>query len=622
MGKSAKLLSLGFLFLTVVLYSCRKEELPTLSTTTVTNITAISATSGGNLISDGGAEVTSRGVCWGVKANPTISDSKAEDDSGADQYVCEIVDLTVGSTYHVRAYATNSVGTAYGADLSFVTLDKANGCITLPAKDITSSGATLNGTVNPNDLSTTVSFEYGTTTSYGQTVSATQSPITGNNITNVSAGVSNLEKGTTYHFRVIATNSLGKVNGSDLSFTTTFDLPKITTTSISEISYHSAKSGGTVTSDGGATVTARGVCWSTSSNPTINDSHTSDGPGDGVFTSSITGLLQNTLYYVRAYATNSAGTAYGNEVTFLEIIPEINVCKWLNDSPCFLNLSFDDSQYIHSTIAELLDEYGFKGTFYVISNELNDSLKSIYKDIVHSGHEIGNHTANHVRLTTLNEKEILEEINSCTAKLNSYFNIKCTSLAHPYHSTTTDINKIIFSKNLFTRNYSEYYSSSRPRFDITSSTKINDITKFIDTQITNKSCCLIAGHGIDNSGSSPCTKGFLIELLMYIKKVQENNKVLVTTMSNGALYESLFFEVKMTNKIDQLQHQITIQFDYPAKEIYNNFNKLLYSFKINKNSSWLIQNNGIEYIESDTHYIYTIDLKQTKELTFQCNITK
>ena len=95
-------------------------------------------------------------------------------------------------------------------------------------------------------------------------------------------------------------------------------LPTVTgTTAISNISYTTANSGGTITNDGGAAVTARGVCWSTSSNPTaVLSTKTIDGSGTGSFTSSITGLLAATTYYVRAYATNNAGTAYGNEVVF------------------------------------------------------------------------------------------------------------------------------------------------------------------------------------------------------------------------------------------------------------------------------------------------------------------
>ena len=244
----------------------------------------------------------------------------------------------------------------------------------------------------------------------------------------------------------------------------------------------------------------------------------------------------------------------------------------------------------------------------------------MYKNLVSSGHEIGSHSVTHCHLTSFGEKEILYEVDSSVSRINRYLNINCTSFAHPYHATNTYINNIIFSQNLFTRNYSEYYSSSRPRFDISSDDKISDICKFIDEQIINNGCCLIAGQAFDNSGASPCTEEFLIELLKYVEKVQQNNKVWVTTMSNGALYESLFYEVKITSKFDQSNYQIKIQFDFPDKPIYNNFNRLLYSFKIKKSPSWSIQNNGHEYIETDTHYIYTIDLKQTKELTFQCII--
>ena len=96
-------------------------------------------------------------------------------------------------------------------------------------------------------------------------------------------------------------------------------VPTVTTTVVSEIGQNTATGGGNVTSDGGASVIARGVCWSTCASPTIADNYTSDGTGPGIFTSAITGLTPNALYYVRAYATNSAGTAYGNEVNFTTV---------------------------------------------------------------------------------------------------------------------------------------------------------------------------------------------------------------------------------------------------------------------------------------------------------------
>jgi hypothetical protein len=92
--------------------------------------------------------------------------------------------------------------------------------------------------------------------------------------------------------------------------------PTVTTTPITSTTGNSASSGGVITTDGGASVTARGVCWNTSGTPVASDSHTTDGTGIGSFTSSITGLSTATIYYSRAYATNANGTAYGDQLSF------------------------------------------------------------------------------------------------------------------------------------------------------------------------------------------------------------------------------------------------------------------------------------------------------------------
>ena len=109
--------------------------------------------------------------------------------------------------------------------------------------------------------------------------------------------------------------------GDEVSDNVTYDpwisgAPTVTTSAVSNVTLTTASSGGIVTNDGGAAVTARGVCWSTSRNPTTANSHTTNGTGTGTFTSSITGLTPGTTYHVRAYAANSIGTSYGNDVTF------------------------------------------------------------------------------------------------------------------------------------------------------------------------------------------------------------------------------------------------------------------------------------------------------------------
>ena len=113
-----------------------------------------------------------------------------------------------------------------------------------------------------------------------------------------------------------ATNSVGTAYGTEYSITTSANMPSVTTHEVTEITSTTAVGGGEVIDDGGATVTDRGICWSTSHNPTTGGSHASSGTGMGSFTVEMTSLTPSTTYYVRAYAHNSAGTAYSDEVSF------------------------------------------------------------------------------------------------------------------------------------------------------------------------------------------------------------------------------------------------------------------------------------------------------------------
>ena len=121
-----------------------------------------------------------------------------------------------------------------------------------------------------------------------------------------------LTASTTYYVRAYATNSAGTSYGSEVSFTTSaLAAPTVTTSAATLITRFTAVAGGTVTNEGGAPVTERGICWGTSSNPTISGSHQNAGTGLGEFACQISGLDAGTTYYVRAYATNSQGTTYG-----------------------------------------------------------------------------------------------------------------------------------------------------------------------------------------------------------------------------------------------------------------------------------------------------------------------
>ena len=296
-----------------------ETTIPTVSTSSITDITTNSATCGGNVTSDGGATVTARGVCWSTSSNPTISNSHTSDGSGAGTYSSSITGLSSNTTYYVRAYATNINGTSYGSQKSFTTKipTTAPTVSTSSITDITTNSATGGGNVTSDGGATVTARGVCWSTSSNPTVSNSHTT-DGTGTGSFTSSITGLSSNTAYYVRAYATNSNGTSYGNQVSFTTNTPTttPTVTTSSITDITTNSATGGGNVTSDGGATVTARGVCWSTSQNPTVSNSYTTDGSGTGSFTSSITGLSSNTAYYVRAYATNSEGTAYGDEISF------------------------------------------------------------------------------------------------------------------------------------------------------------------------------------------------------------------------------------------------------------------------------------------------------------------
>jgi hypothetical protein len=109
--------------LTISFSSCKKDSTnaPAVTTTAISSITVTSASSGGEITSEGTSPVTARGVCWSTNANPTTADSKTSDGSGSGTFTSSITGLTPATLYHVRAYATSADGTAYGADVTFTT---------------------------------------------------------------------------------------------------------------------------------------------------------------------------------------------------------------------------------------------------------------------------------------------------------------------------------------------------------------------------------------------------------------------------------------------------------------------------------------------------------------------
>jgi uncharacterized protein (TIGR02145 family) len=196
-------------------------DVAVVTTSELTTIDTHTATGGGNVVYESGAPVTARGVVWSTQENPTIevNEGITTDSTGIGAFISAFTELSPATLYNVRAYATNDVGTAYGSQLSFTTLGQIPAAVTIEATDITHQSAVLHAMINANYLTTTVSFEYGLTDEYGNTVSAEQSPVGGSTNTFVSAVIGGLETGSTYHYRVVAENELGVSYGGDMTLT-------------------------------------------------------------------------------------------------------------------------------------------------------------------------------------------------------------------------------------------------------------------------------------------------------------------------------------------------------------------------------------------------------------------
>ena len=230
--------------------------------------------------------------------------------------IAGIVGLTPNTLYHFRIKGVNANGTGTGADLTFTTGFPPPSLVTTAASNVLASTATVNGTVNANGASTAVTFEYGLTTAYGSTVSASPSPVTGSTVTAVSAPLTGLSQNTLYHYRVGGTNSGGTSNGLDMTFTTG-GVPVVVTNLPSNVTNTTATLNGTVTANNLSTTvtfewgmtTAYGTTAPGVPSPVSGTTATA-------VSANISGLTLGTIYHYRCVGVNGAGTTNGADQQF------------------------------------------------------------------------------------------------------------------------------------------------------------------------------------------------------------------------------------------------------------------------------------------------------------------
>jgi hypothetical protein len=289
---------------------------PIVTTNAATNVASFSATLNGSLNPHG--LITSVRFQYGPTASYGFTTPVQTQTGNTARNISDnISGLIAGHIYHFRIVASNRDGASFGSDRTFTTLSATGPpvVITNPATLIASFSATLNGSVDPHGLTTTVYFQYGRTTSYGLTT-AMQSR-TGNTYQNVAANISGLSANTIYHCRIVATNSAGTRFGSDGTFTTLTATgpPVVTTSAATNLTSSSATLNGSLDPHGLTTTVHFQYGLTTSYGHTI-PTQTQTGNTFRDVTANISGLTAHTTYHFRVIATNSDGTRYGSDRIF------------------------------------------------------------------------------------------------------------------------------------------------------------------------------------------------------------------------------------------------------------------------------------------------------------------
>ena len=287
---------------------------PSVTTSAGTATNTTTATIGGNVTADGGASVTNRGVVYKTTASVTISDNKTQSGSGTGTFTANLTSLSVNQQYYFRAYAQNSAGTTLGSELQFWTWANVPSAPTVSGP----TASSLNVDVNPNSNPAATIFSIQSTNNNlfvqtNGTLGATEHWRTDAAWSAIT--VTGLGPGSNYGFRVRAQNGQGTLTAWSAvgNGTTLANPPTVTTTTANPTNATTAVAGGNVTADGGATVTNRGVVWALSpATPTVPGAQTTNGTGMGSFSSTLTNLIPGATYNYRAFAQNSAGTAYGS----------------------------------------------------------------------------------------------------------------------------------------------------------------------------------------------------------------------------------------------------------------------------------------------------------------------
>lgn len=347
-------------------FTTDKEQVVSLTQATVTDRTSSSVSITAQMAYESFTTIKEKGLCYAETVNPAVNGSKVTDGSTEKNITATITGLTEGKTYHVRAYAITRDGTFYSGDIAVTTETTYAPSIGKPAVyDKTDTGAKVRATISTNGgLAVTEKGICYSSTNAEPTVDDTK-VISTEADNNILVSLSDLQGGVTYYVRAYAINGKGTGYSIVEQFTTTKHTePQLNGLNISAINDDNAQASAAISNNGGEgeTITERGFVVSTWSTPTVDDGNSlkfvSKDEAES-FTATLNGLSYNTLYNIRAYATNSVGTGYSSMLSFetgSSTTATIGELKCVKAEAHSLSFEFE----VSSTGGAELTDYGFK----------------------------------------------------------------------------------------------------------------------------------------------------------------------------------------------------------------------------------------------------------------------
>jgi len=376
---------------------------PAVTTNLATKVAAFSATLNGSVNPRGATTMVS--FQYGLTTSyGSTTPMQTQNGNTLRPVSANITSLLANRTYHFRIVAHNNGGTSFGADRIFTTLTATGPPVvaTNPATLIASFSATLNGSLNPHGLTTTVSFQYGTTTAYGSTTPMQTQ--TGNTYRNIAANISGLSANTVYHFRIVATNSAGTRFGGDRTFTTlaATGRPVATTDPATFIASFSATLNALLNPHGLPT----SFHFQYGTTPSYGLTTAPQNRAGNTFQAvgaNVTGLTANTLYHFRVVASNGAGTTMGSDRTFTTLtatgrpVVITNAATNVTTSSGTLNGSLDP----HGLATTVFFQYGTT-TSYGSATPIQNQTGNTYRNITANISGLAPHTTYHFRMVATN----------------------------------------------------------------------------------------------------------------------------------------------------------------------------------------------------------------------------